>query len=295
MSVEEVTIASGDIRASISSLGAELIRLQDGNGTDYLWSGDPAWWNGRSPILFPIVGEVKSGKLQVDGRIFAMARHGFARQSVFEIILREPAHCALRLRPNEETRAQYPFEFELRLDYEVVGRTLSIRASVSNAGAGVMPASFGFHPAFRWPLAPDLPRTAHAITFDRPEVASVERPVDGLLSGAPRPSPVAGRRLALDDSLFEEGAIIFDKLESRRVVYGAATGPRIAVAFDRMPHLGIWSKPGAGFVCVEPWQGYASPPDFEGELRDKPGVVSIAPGATRQFEIRIGIEPGKDT
>ena len=290
MSVEELTISNRDIRASISSLGAELVRLQDGSGANYLWNGDPAWWTGRSPILFPIVGEVKSGKLKVDGKTFAMARHGFARVSAFEVILRETSHCAFRLRPNEETRAQYPFEFELRLDYEVVGRTLSIRASITNAGPDLMPASFGFHPAFRWPLARDLPKTAYSITFDRPEVGLVERPVDGLLSGTPRPSPVVGRRLALEDSLFEDGALIFDRLESRRVVYGAATGPRIAVAFDAMPNLGIWTRPGAGFVCIEPWQGYASPPDFDGELRDKPGMLSIEPGAMRQLEMRIEIQ-----
>jgi galactose mutarotase-like enzyme len=218
-----------------------------------------------------------------------MARHGFARVSVFDVVLREASHCAFRLRPNEQTRAQYPFEFELRLDYEVIGRTLVIRASISNAGLDLMPASFGFHPAFRWPLDGSLAKTDYSLTFDRPEAALVERPVDGLLSGTPRPSPVVGRRLALDDSLFEDGAIIFDRLESRRVTYGAATGPHIDVAFDAMPHLGIWSKPGAGFVCIEPWQGHASPPDFDGELRDKPGMLSIEPGAMRQFEVRIAL------
>jgi galactose mutarotase-like enzyme len=290
MGVEELTISNRDIRASVSSLGAELVGLRGGNGTDYLWNGDPVWWSGHSPILFPIVGELKSGKLKVDGRTFAMARHGFARVSAFEVILREASHCAFRLRPNEETRAQYPFEFELRLDYEVIGRALSIRASILNAGPGLMPASFGFHPAFRWPLAADLPKTDYSITFDRAEAGLVERPVNGLLSGTPRPSPVVGKRLALEDSLFEDGALIFDRLESRRVIYGASTGPRIAVAFDGMPTLGVWTRPGAGFVCIEPWQGHASPPDFEGELRDKPGMVSIEPGATRQFEMRIEIQ-----
>jgi galactose mutarotase-like enzyme len=106
MGVEELTISNRDIRASVSSLGAELVGLRGGNGTDYLWNGDPVWWSGHSPILFPIVGELKSGKLKVDGRTFAMARHGFARVSAFEVILREASHCAFRLRPNEETRAQ---------------------------------------------------------------------------------------------------------------------------------------------------------------------------------------------
>jgi galactose mutarotase-like enzyme len=293
MKVDEITIFNRDIRASIRSLGAELVRLQDAGGADYLWSGDPAWWSGRSPILFPIVGEVKDGKFEVDGKTFAMARHGFARVSQFEAIVREDSRCAFRLRPNEETRAQYPFEFDLRLDYEAVGRTLAIRASVSNAGPRPMPASFGFHPAFRWPLSEGLSKTTCSIDFDRPEPAPVERPVDGLLSGAPRPSPVVGTHLALADSLFEDGALVFDRLESRRVVYGAPTGPRIALAFEGMPHLGVWSLPGAGFVCIEPWQGHGSPKNFEGELRDKPGILSIAPGATKQFEMRIEIVPGQ--
>lgn len=290
MSADEVIISNRDVRASIRSLGAELVRLQDGSGADYLWNGDPAWWNGRSPILFPIVGALSEGRLKVDGKTFAMAQHGFARRSTFEVVLREEAHCAFRLRPNEETRAQYPFEFELRLDYEVIGRALSMRASISNVGSGLMPASFGFHPAFRWPLAADLAKTDYSIEFDRPETAPVERPAEGgLLSGSPKPSPVVGRTLALRDSLFDDGALIFRGLESRRVVYGATTGPRIAVAFDGLPDLGIWTKPGAGFVCIEPWRGYASPRDFDGELWDKPGITLIEAGATRQLEMRIEI------
>ena len=290
MNADEVTIFNRDVRASVRSFGAELVRLQDGAGADYLWNGDPAWWSGRSPILFPIVGALREGRLKVDGKAFAMAQHGFARLSAFETIVREDTHCAFRLLPSRETRAQYPFEFELRLDYEVIGRALSMRTSITNTGSGPMPASFGFHPAFRWPLAGDLSRTAYSITFDRPEVAPVERPAEGgLLSGTPRPSPVIGKKLALSDSLFEEGALIFSGLESRRVTYGAATGPRIVVSFDGLPDLGIWTKPGAGFVCIEPWHGYASPGDFDGALRDKPGIMLIEAGTTRQLEMRIEI------
>jgi galactose mutarotase-like enzyme len=287
MSADDVTISNRDVTATVRGFGAELVRLQDGDGRDYLWSGDPAWWASFSPILFPIVGEVKGGSLTVDGKAYAMERHGFARRSNFEVILREASRCAFRLRPSDVTRAQYPFDFELRLDYEIAGRTLAMRAGISNAGSAPMPASFGFHPAFRWPLSADLPKPAYSIEFDKPETAPVERPLDGLLSGDPRPSPVVGKRLALDDSLFEDGALIFDRLESRRVVYRASTGPGLAVSFDALPHLGIWTRPGAGFVCIEPWQGYASPKDFDGELRDKPGMLSIAPGTTRQLEMRI--------
>jgi galactose mutarotase-like enzyme len=96
---------------------------------------------------------------------------------------------------------------------------------------------------------------------------------------------VRDRRLLLRDDLFEEGAMVWDTLASRSVIYGDA----IRVDFPRMPHLGIWTKPGAGYVCIEPWQGHASPEGFDGELADKPGVVTIAPGATRVFAMSISV------
>jgi len=158
-------------------------------------------------------------------------------------------------------------------------------AEVTNRGDGVMPASFGFHPALRWPLPYGKPRAAHEIVFERNEPAPIRRPIDGLLSSAHFPTPVRDRRLTLHDSLFEDGALVFDRLASRRLVYGDA----LSVAFPRMPHLGIWTMPGAGYVCIEPWQGHASPEGFDGELADKPGMVAIMPGATESFAMSIGL------
>ena len=154
-----------------------------------------------------------------------------------------------------------------------------------------MPAAFGFHPALRWPLPYGKSRAAHEIVFERDEPAPIRRPVDGLLSLAQFPTPVRNRRLALRDNLFEEGAIVFDRLVSRSVRYGAPDSPSIEVSFPHMPHLGIWTKPGAGFVCIEPWQGHASPEDFDGELADKPGMVAIVPGATASFAMSISVVP----
>ena len=115
----------------------------------------------------------------------------------------------------------------------------------------------------------------------------MRRPVDGLLSTAAYPTPVQGRRLALHDDLFRDGALVFDRLQSRSVTYGE----RLRVDFPDMPHLGIWMLPGAGYVCIEPWQGHASPQGFDGELADKPGIVSIAPGASRRFAMSISVLP----
>jgi galactose mutarotase-like enzyme len=100
---------------------------------------------------------------------------------------------------------------------------------------------------------------------------------------------VAGERLALADGLFERDALVFDRLRSRRLTYGPTAGRRLELEFPALPHLGIWSKPGAGFVCLEPWHGFASPIDFDGELAEKPGIVMILPQAERLFELSVTI------
>jgi galactose mutarotase-like enzyme len=284
---DTVAISDPALSARISATGAELVRLQDRDGLDLLWDGDPAFWTGRSPLLFPIVGEAKGNRIRVGGVPYEIGRHGFARTSTFALVSSEAARCTWRLEASAATRRQYPFEFRLDVTYAIAGGALHMTAEVANTGDGIMPASFGFHPALRWPLPYGQPREAHEIVFGHDEPAPIRRPIDGLLGSAQYPTPVRDRRLALHDSLFEDGALVFDTLASRNLVYGDA----LSVSFPRMPHLGIWTIPGAGYVCIEPWQGHASPEGFDGELADKPGVVSIAPGATETFGMSISVLP----
>lgn len=286
-SISPVSISNVALSADIAPLGAELVRLRDRNGADLLWNGDPAVWNGRSPLLFPIVGEVARNRLNVAGKAYEIGRHGFARSSTFALVGSDTASCTWRLESSEVTRRQYPFEFRLDVNYRIEDATLRMEAKVANTGSMVMPASFGFHPALRWPLPYGKSRAVHEIVFERDEPAPIRRPVDGLLSAEQFATPVRDRRLLLHDDLFEDGALVFDTLASRSVLYGEA----IRVDFPRMPHLGIWTKPGAGYVCIEPWQGHASPEDFDGELADKPGIVAIAPGATESFAMSISVLP----
>ncbi len=281
---EVVSISDSLLSARISATGAELVRLQDRDGLDLLWDGDPAFWTGRAPLLFPMVGEAKDNLIRVNGIAYGIPRHGFARTSRFDLVARTAVACTWRLEASDATRRQYPFEFRLDVTFAIEAGALHMSAEVTNTGDGVMPVSFGFHPALRWPLPYGKPRAAYDIVFEQDEPASVRRPIGGLLSSARYPSPVRDRCLALHDGLFEDGAIVFDRLESRSLVYGGT----MRVAFPAMPHLGIWTKPGAGFVCIEPWQGHASPEGFDGELADKPGMVAIMPGAARRFGMSIG-------
>ncbi len=276
-------ISSPQLVAEVSPLGAELQRLTTAEGLDLQWSGDPAVWSGRAPILFPVIGALRDGSYRLDGRTYRLPKHGFARRSVFMVVEQAPSRVRFRLDPDDMTRDAYPFEFRLEVEMSLEAAALTVAAVVANRGDRPMPASLGFHPALRRPLPFGRARDDHRLVFDRDEPAPVRRiDAQGLLEPAPQPTPVQGRDLAPSDALFEADALIFDRVASRRVVYGAPGAPRIAVDFPNSPVLGVWTKPGADFLCIEPWSGLPDPQGFDGDLFQKPGVFVVEPGGSRR-------------
>lgn len=252
-------------------------------------SGDPAFWTGRAPLLFPIIGRLNGDTLRTGGQTYTLEKHGFARRSRFDIVRHDGKSALFRLIDSAATRDAYPFAFELDASFALDGATLSMTVTIRNPGEVELPASFGYHPAFAWPL-PGGTRSTHEIRFEQAEPAMLRRVTpDGLIDPESKASPVIGDRFVLADELFADDALVWTDLPSRRLVYGAPHGPRLHIGFPDTPHLGIWTKPGASFVCIEPWAGHADPMGYVGEFRDKPGVMSIAPGASRSFRMDVTV------
>lgn len=287
MTAEPIEIAGEGLSASIDPLGAELSHLRDAEGRELMTDADPAFWAGRAPLLFPIVGRLNGDRYRLDGCEYSLPQHGFARRQRFELIAHAPSRAVFRLASNDATRAVYPFEFALDAAYAIDGATLSIEITATNTGDAPMPASFGFHPAFAWPLPYGGTKEAHRIVFAEDEPAALNRIEGGLLGPPDRPTPVEGRRLHLADSLFEADALVWEAPRSRSLAYGIEAGPQLEIGFAGMPTLALWTKPDARFLCVEPWQGHADPVGFEGEIWDKPGMLRLAPGEARSFAMQV--------
>jgi galactose mutarotase-like enzyme len=283
-----IRLHNDSLTAEIDPQGAQLSVLRDARHRELLWHGDPAVWKGRAPILFPIVGALNGGQYRWRAQPHALGRHGFARDRRFTPVRQDPHEAVLRLVDDAQSRKVYPFAFELDLSYSIAACQLTTVASVRNTGAAPLPASLGFHPGFPWPLPNGAERGAHFLEFDIDEAAPIRRlDAQGLLTSQRHPTPVRGRRLVLDDALFADDVIIFDQLASRSLTYGAQHGPRIRVSFPDATYLGLWTKPGAGFICIEPWRGVADPQGFEGELDTKPGVFLVPPGASEALTMRV--------
>lgn len=285
---ETIRIESDTLTVEVSYLGAEMQSLTHKDGRSYLWSGDPAWWSGRSPILFPIVGKAPNDVLEISGQSFPMKQHGFARRSTFALVEQGPGFCRHRLCASSETKASYPFDFTLQLEHRLDGNRLTITATVTNPGPSPMPYGIGFHPAFAWPL-PGGEDRPHRIVLDNGAEPPLFRLTDGLLAPERHASPFAGGRLPLSPGQFADDAMIFPEGAGTGLTYGVEDGPTLRFAFDNLPNLALWQKPGAPFLCIEPWHGMAAHADGTAELVERPFTVALAAGEAASYGFSVEI------
>jgi len=276
-----VEIFQGDARAKIALAGAEL-KSWTVAGQELIWPGDEKFWADSAPILFPIVGWTRNGIL-VEGRRWPLGLHGFAREQVFEMTEQAANRVVLRLTANPATRPLYPFEFSLYVEYAIYNNRLSISLYVLNEDMKILPFAWGLHPGFVWPLPGAS--GAHAVRFDEQESARV--PViapGGLFSDQTRAIPLEGRELALTPDLFEEAVCLLDARSTgleffARDAEGDAK-PCLRMELDNFPHIALWSRPGAGFLCLEAWTGHGDPENFDGDIFAKPSMRLLNPGET---------------
>lgn len=273
-----IELSNGPARLSISRRGAEP-RAWTVDDIPLLWTPDPAVWPQVAPILFPVVGWTRDGKIRHRGATYSLGVHGFAAGRDFATVGASSTEARLRLEADSATLAHYPFRFRLDAVYRLGPDSLVWTLEATNTGAEPMPYALGLHPGFCWPLAGS--RAPHALVFDRQERADV--PViapGGLFSQARRAIPLEDRRLALSQDLLAKEALCFLDVASRGAAIENGAGARLRVDLDDFPHLALWSLPPAPFLCVEAWTGHGDPVDFDGELADKPSMRLLPPGET---------------
>jgi galactose mutarotase-like enzyme len=281
----DITITNGVLTAIIDTQGAELKSLKDGSGVEYMWEGNPKYWGKHSPVLFPIVGTLKNNSYLYNGNIYALTRHGFARDNVFTVQEQQEDRAVFTLLANQDTRRVYPFDFELQLHYSFSGSTLTIDYMVKNNGTAAMPFSLGAHPAFALPKKFDN----YSLQFEKNEELITTQLEHDLLSHHTETIPAPGGLLPLSYDLFEHDALIFKNLQSKEVTIVDGTTPMLKVNFKDFPHLGIWTKDNAPFICIEPWQGYSDDEGATGNILEKEGMIHLDSGSVYNAGLSISI------
>ncbi|MES2862754.1 MAG: aldose 1-epimerase family protein [Bacteroidota bacterium] len=279
-----VTISNKQLSATINTLGAELISLVK-NNKNYIWQVDETYWNKTSPVLFPIVGRLKNDTYIYKGENYNLPRHGFAREMEFTFEQRSESQVVFELNETEETKAIYPFDFKLFLAYTLMNNELVIEYFVRNQSDEVLPFSIGAHPAF----AITKEFNSYSLKFNKEEVFETNHLENESFNGKTTLVEMDNSELKLNYALFEKDALVFKHLKSNEVILKQDNKSVLKVNYDNFPYLGIWTKPNAPFLCIEPWCGLADSINHNGDLEDKEGVNTIQPQEDFLRAIRIEI------
>jgi galactose mutarotase-like enzyme len=260
--------------------GAELTSIKGKkDNVEYLWKADPIYWNRHAPILFPIVGKVKDNKYKIGDKQFYLGQHGFARDNEFKVISESSNKVIFCLSSSEETLKKYPFKFQLDVEYYLVDNNLRVTYKVKNTDQEKIFFSIGAHPGFNCPLIESETMEDYYLEFSQIENANIEfvNPGTGLLTGVKELYLKSEKIINLDKDLFKKDALVFKELNSSQVsIKSHKNSKKVTVNFEGFPYLGIWSKPsGAPFVCIEPWFGHADFENFNGDFREKEGIIGL--------------------
>ncbi len=287
------TIENRNLKASIVSEGAELCSIiSQATGIEYVWQADPLVWGSSAPVLFPIVGGLKNGSFTYGGKQYSMPRHGIVRRNAdVHVVEQESDRITFELQTNERTLAQYPFKFTYKISYRLKDNSLIVTTSVRNDDDNDIFFSIGAHPAFNCPIHADQSYSDYYIDFGTKEdLLSETLNADALVSGKTRTVSQGSGRINLTYSTFEHDALMFKNLKSRKATLCSEKyGPVLSVEYDDYKYIGIWAKPNADFVCIEPWLGIADSYNTDGDFTKKDGIIRLEMGGTFSAKYSINI------
>ena len=260
----------------IDDMGAQLHSLKSKeNGTEYIWQGNPDIWYGQAPVLFPIIGQLINDKYFYNGVEYTMPKHGLARKLLFSVKECEGAKAVFSLESDDNTLKAYPFDFEYLVTFELKGKALVNTMTVVNKTDGEMYFSVGAHPAFNC-------KVGDIIEFEQAETLATERiDKENLIIPEKFPFIENSKEFEITKEIFEPDALILSDIKSEKLtIKGENT---VEFTFGKCPFLGIWAKPGAPYVCIEPWYGVNDGREVKADISEKRGIQRLDKGETFEF------------
>lgn len=282
------------LRIEVNDFGAELARIYDKKADrEVLWNADPAYWNRHAPVLFPFVGALQNNQYQHNNKTYEMGQHGFARDSVFTVEEQQSELICHKLTWTDESLKRYPFKFSLYITHVLSGNEIKVCWKVVNEQAEKMYFGIGAHPAFRVPPKAEEKQEDYYLNLysDTKDFTCLRINEKGLaLTESPEMFAVEDGFCPLKKDLFTDGVWIFEdaQLQKTGLAFPDKT-PYVEINCEGFPYVGIWTKPGAPFVCLEPWFGRTDDDGFNGDLSAKTGIQQLDAGQIFEADYTITI------
>lgn len=272
-------IENGYLKIGVKSFGSVLTSVKSvKSGYEFLWQGNPDVWNGQSPILFPVIGKMLDDKYSLNGKEYPMIRHGLARHYDFSLIEKSESSLTFEQVQNEETLKSYPYNYSLKVRFELNKNSLTVTHTVKNTNDGVMYFSLGAHPAFNCEIG-------DRVVFEKNETLYSERiDADSVITGEKDLILDGSKGIVLEAHTFDKDALIFENPKSDKVTLESENSDRkIVFTLGDAPFFAVWSKPNAPFVCLEPWHGINDSYDKKADISEKRGIEKLNPNEEFSF------------
>lgn len=239
------TLKNEKLELVVDSFAAQMLSLKEkGKDEEYLWQGDPKYWTGRNPTLFPMVGSTYNKKVTIDGKDYFMKNHGFARNFNWNLKELKEDEITLSLPYSEETLNLYPFKFELLINYKLVSNKVEITYTVINLDEKKMPYNFGLHPGFNCPISEDEKFEDYSLIFEKDEETK---------SIIGKDIEIKGNTLELKEDFFiGDNTIVLKDINSEEVTLKSKKHS-VKVTYPNYQFIAFWKKEGAPYICIEPW------------------------------------------
>ena len=291
MEATAMVLENDALAVRISSKGAELQSVVF-EGIERMWSGDPAVWGRRAPLLFPLIGRLRDGWYANGGERVDAPMHGFCRDRAFAAEQVSGTHARFETTSDEGTRAVFPFDFLLRVDFSLEGATIVKTHTVENAGEVPMPFELGGHEAYETRLLPGERMADYYVRFEGADALGMfDMDEEGILALPKIEVPLEDGRLTKTPEQLGIDTVVLENVPGGRVVLASAANPHeVEVEFPDFPYLGIWTKAGqadARYLCLEPSSALPDALFSPRELAEKPGVRVLAPGERATLAYRM--------
>lgn len=266
-----IVLNNGTLEVTISKFGAEIRKVVK-DGKDRMWSGNPEYWAGIAPLLFPICSGLPDDKYIYNGETYEMPKHGFIRKLPFEVEATADDTATFMFASNEETLKMFPWRFELRVKYTLIREKIKVEYFVLNKSENTMYYSIGSHEGYDCPEGIE----AYDVVFEKEEVLNNCLLDGAVLSGETEPILLSGNVLSLKEAYFLKDALIFKNIKSKKAsLVNRATGQTTTVLFPECEYLLLWHPVGAPFMCIEPWEGICSTKGDSGDITEKEGIIAL--------------------
>ncbi|MCI2129239.1 MAG: hypothetical protein LKK25_07550 [Sphaerochaeta sp.] len=252
-----IKLENSHVSLSISEHGAEpqsLVNKQ--TRTEYIWGGNPTYWNRHAPILFPLSGPTKDSKIIVDGKEYILPNNGFARDLDFTIGKVTDKTAAFTLEDSETSRSMYPFGFRLTVEYTLADDGFTVKSTVESKTDG-MRFVYALHPAFNLAINEGADLDSYSILFSEEEKQDRDIMVNKVFQR--QQNGLSGKVMHLLRTDLDQGPVVLRNVKSKSVTLSSSKGNHgVTISMGGLKTLVCWSPEGkkAPFVCVEPMYSF---------------------------------------